>query len=320
MTRLLLAAVLVVTSAAAASLDLRRATVVAQSGSMPATVLVEEVEKRTGVRLPLATALPGDSPAIVITTKPGLKPEGYRLQVDHSAVRLTGADPRGALFAVGHLLRKLDWGKGSLSIEGPLDITTAPAYPIRGHQLGYRAQANSYDAFTIPQFEQYIRELTYFGVNSIENIPLEDDRPTAVMKVPRREMNRAISEICYRYGLDYWAWIPAVFDLKDQQKRTSFLGEIESFLRDSKEFTGFFFPGGDPGSNPPDLVLPFLADVARVMHPIHPKARVWLSLQWFNPKQVDDIYAWIDRERPTWLGGLVAGPSSPPIPATRRRL
>ncbi len=328
MTRVFAAVALLVTSAAASPLDLRRATVVVRAGSLPiaektaATVLVEEVEKRTGIRLPVSTARPANTPAIVLGSGSGngLRPEGYRLRADQSAVRLEGADGRGALYAVGGLLRKLECAQGQLSLETPLDITTAPAYPIRGHQLGYRAQANSYDALTIPQFEQYIRELTFFGLNSVEGIPLEDDRPTAVMKVPRRQMNRAISEICYRYGLDYWAWIPAVIDLKDQQKRTKLLGDIESFLRDSKEFTGFFFPGGDPGSNPPELVLPFLTDVAKLMKPIHPRAKVWLSLQWFNPKQVDDIYGWIDREQPTWLGGLVAGPSSPPIPITRRRL
>ncbi|MCC7499628.1 MAG: hypothetical protein IT160_18750 [Bryobacterales bacterium] len=328
MLRIVLAAALVASGAAASTLDLHRATVVVRSGDIPiaektaATVLVQEVEKRTGIRLAVSTAQPATGPAILIRSgsTPDIKPEGYRLVTDGPLVRLVGADGRGALYAVGRLLRSLDYGKGTLTLETPVDIATAPVYPIRGHQLGYRTQANSYDAFTIAQFEQYIRELTFFGLNSVEGIPLEDDRPTPVMKVPRREMNRAISEICYRYGLDYWAWIPAVIDLNDQQKRTQLLADIRTFLVDSKEFTGFFVPGGDPGSNPPELVLPFLADVARVMKPIHPRAKVWLSLQWFKPKQVDEIYAWIDRERPAWLGGLVAGPSSPPVPVTRRRL
>jgi hypothetical protein len=36
--------------------------------------------------------------------------------------------------------------------------------------------------------------------------------------------------------------------------------------------------------------------------------------------QIDDVYQYIDEHKPSWLGGLVAGPSSPPIPQTRRRL
>lgn len=328
MIRLVLAAALVAAGGAASPLNLRQATVVVRPGSIPiaektaATVLVEEVEKRTGIHLPVATARPSTGPTIVLSSggEYGLQPEGYRLATAGSHVRLEAASGRGVLYGVGALLRKLDYGRGTLSLATPLDTTTSPAYPIRGHQLGYRAQANSYDAFTVAQFEQYIRELTFFGVNSVEGIPIEDDRPTPVMKVPRREMNRAISDICYRYGLDYWAWIPAVIDLRDRQKRAGLLRKIDTFLHDSKEFTGFFFPGGDPGSNPPELVLPFLADVARIMRPVHPRAKVWLSLQWFTPEQVDSIYAWIDREQPAWLGGLVAGPSSPPAAITRRRL
>ena len=227
---------------------------------------------------------------------------------------------RGVLFGVGHLLRKLNWSKGRLSLSAPLDVATSPAYPIRGHQLGYRPQANSYDAWDVAQFEHYIRELTFFGVNSIEAIPFHDDRQSPVMKISRREMNRALSEICYRYGLDYWAWIPADFDLKDTSKRAAMLARIEEFFRDSKEFTGFFFPGGDPGSNPPELVLAFLEDVAKRMTPIHPKARIWLSLQGFHGPQVDTVFEYIEKNRPAWLGGLVAGPSSPPIQATRVRL
>ena len=54
------------------------------------------------------------------------------------------------------------------------EIATSPAYPIRGHQLGYRNTANSWDAWTVDQYEQYIRELALFGSNCIENIPFQD--------------------------------------------------------------------------------------------------------------------------------------------------
>src|SRR5207247_1151060 len=135
---------------------------------------------------------PATEPAIAITSQPQVaewkretpsrkkeaesRPEGYRLFVEQktAAVWIIGADLRGTLFGVGRLLREIDWAPGSLSLAAPLDVATAPVYPIRGHQLGYRAQANSYDAWDAKQFEQYIRELTYFGANSIEAIPFQD--------------------------------------------------------------------------------------------------------------------------------------------------
>ena len=308
------------------SADLTRAVVVVRPGVLPeaertaAIVLVEEVEKRTGIRMASATAMPVGQPAIVLTTQT-YRPEGYRLALEANGnVRIAGGDARGVLFGVGGLLRALDYAPGRLSLEGPLDVTTAPASPIRGHQLGYRATANSWDAWTIPQFEQYIRELALFGVNSIENIPFQDAKSSPLMKVPRREMNRAMSEICRRYGLDYWVWTPASFDLNDATRRAALLAQFDELFADSPTLTGVFVPGGDPGDNPPGLVMALLEDIARRMKPIHPRAKLWLSLQGFNAQKEEAVYRYLEERQPEWLGGLVAGPSSPPIVRTRQRL
>ncbi len=324
----------------AASVDLSRAAVVIRSGEVPeaertaASVLVEEVEKRTGVRLNISTAMPKGAPAIILASRQGtpdpraaspeLRPEGYRLSVDTSgaapSVRIEGADPRGVLFGVGAFLRRMDWGRGKLGIDGNVSITTSPASPIRGHQLGYRSTANSWDAWTVPQFEQYIRELVLYGVNSIENIPQQDARQNPLMKVSRRDMNRAMSAICRKYGLDYWVWTPAEIGLDDAAKRAELLTRFEEVFEDSAVLTGVFVPGGDPGHNPPELLLPLLEDVAPRLAKRHPKAKIWLSLQGFNAQREEAVYRYIEEKQPPWLGGLVAGPSSPPIARTRQRL
>ncbi len=328
-------------AAASPSLDLSGAAIVVRSGPLTevertaATVLVEEVGKRTGLRLGVFTGFRATGPSIVVSTiegaprregvtLPRLRPEGYLLRVDssgsHPVVWIIGADPRGVLYGVGAFLRKMDWANGRLAIQTDLSIATAPASPIRGHQLGYRSTANSWDAWTVAQFDQYIRELALFGVNSIENIPYQDPRDNPLMKVPRREMNRAMSAICRRYGLDYWVWTPADIDLADAAKRTALLARFDELFADSVELTGVFVPGGDPGNNPPELVMPLLEEIARRMAPKHPKARVWLSLQGFDSKKEEAVYNFIERNLPSWLGGLVAGPSSPPIARTRHRL
>ena len=257
-----------------------------------ATVLIEELEARTGIRLKTTSTWTAEKTAIAITSEmvvpawgvevpvsdtpngPETRPEGFRLFVDkHNVVWVVGQGPRGSLYGVGALLRQLDWDAGKATIPADVDLATAPCYPIRGHQLGFRTQANSWDAWTPAQFDQYIRELALFGINSVENIPFQDDRPTPVMKVSRREMNRRMSEICARYGLDYWVWTPADYDLADAEARARALDDHEKLYRECKELTGVFFPGGDPGDNPPDLVLPFLEDIADRLLPQHPEAR-----------------------------------------------
>jgi hypothetical protein len=216
--------------------------------------------------------------------------------------------------------RALRWGPGRAAIPTDTEVATAPRYAIRGHQLGYRQQANSYDGWDDRQFDQYIRELALFGNNSIEGIPLQDSRVSPLMPLTREVMNRRISESCARYDLDYWLWIPAELDLRDQPRRTAELERVDALFKGLPRLDAIFFPGGDPGNNPPEFVIPYLRDMAVRLARTHPRAKIWLSLQWFDKKGIDAVYAWIERDQPAWLGGLVAGPSSPPLDETRRRL
>ena len=61
--------------------------------------------------------------------------------------------------------------EGQITLAADLNIETAPKYPLRGHQLGYRPKTNSYDAWTVELWEQYIRDLAVFGTNAIELMP-----------------------------------------------------------------------------------------------------------------------------------------------------
>lgn len=256
---------------------------------------------------------------VVIQVARDLTPESFRVTQKGETLALDAADKAGALFGVGHLLRHLALSESGAVLLGGAHTET-PAMPLRGHQLGYRAQANSYDAWTVEQFEQHIVELAFFGTNMIENIPFQDDRPLVNTKVPRREMNRAMSAICEKYGLQYWVWTPADFDLKERDKAEAQLDQYEELYVDCPRLDGVFFPGGDPGDNPPELVMPYLGEVAARLAKHHPQARIWMSVQGFSLRQIDYVYDWIRANRPKWLGGLVAGPSSPTIQSMRRQL
>jgi hypothetical protein len=325
------------------SLDLTSATLVVREEApqverTAADVLVEEIERRAGVSWRVGTEwstqgwsvalFSGEETALRGVPVPdGLraeKAESYAIWTDSSlserpVLWIRGSDPRGALFGVGRLLRNLICRPGSVRLTAPLNLVSAPCYPIRGHQMGYRATANSYDAWSPAQYERYIRELAIFGCNSVENIPFQDARPT-VNPYPRNQMNADLSRICQRYGLDYWIWVPADFDLRDAQRRAEALREHEALFRDCPALSGVFVPGGDPGDNPAELVIAYIQEMSRLLRPLHPDARIWLSMQGFAGSQQDRVYQWIQEERPDWFGGLVAGPSSPPLPEMRARL
>jgi hypothetical protein len=262
---------------------------------------------------------------------PGMKdypgnpqPEGYRLFTEANRGKnilwIIGADARATVFGVGHLLRTAVLTDNQAYFEQPLDVATSPKQSVRGHQLGYRNTANSYDAWDVQQYDQYIRELVLFGTNAIENIPFQDDDGSVHMPVPREEMNIRMSEICAAYDIDYWIWTPATFDLKDTEKRMAMLDTHEDFYKACPRLDQIFFPGGDPGHNHPSEVMPFLKDLSERLVRHHPDAGIWISLQGFSAEQIDYFYDYLDQNEPNWLRGVVSGPSSPSVAGTRHRL
>ncbi|MFM8931732.1 MAG: hypothetical protein ACKOS8_07645, partial [Gemmataceae bacterium] len=329
-----------------ASIDLSQAVVVTRPGKLPAaeavasTVLLEEIAKRTGVSLKTTSQWPaGDSPVIALAItetenpwadqitgpKPSTKPESFSIAVSANGgqrprVDVLGRDGRGVLFGVGRLLRALELGKGKVKLGHRFVAQESPDVPIRGHQIGYRARANSWDAWTVAQFDQHFRELAIFGANCVENIPFEDNDPSPHFKLPRDEMNLRFAELCDRYDLDHWVWVPVQIKLPAPQGEQEFLARQEAFYKACKRLDAVFVPGGDPGDNHSKDLVPFLEKMAASVARHHPKAKVWLSLQGFKKADIDHFYAYVDDKKPDWLGGVVMGPSSPPLEETRNRL
>ena len=329
----------------AQSLSLKNATILV-SPSVPVPmretapkVLTEEINKRTQQLLKPAAAWPktGVTVAMALSSDRELfgkalparkagdaaetRAEGFRVVVDGQTLWIIGADARGVLFGTGWVLRHLEMSAGNALLALTTDVATAPVYPIRGHQLGYRHTANSYDAWTVGQFDQYFRELAIFGTNAVEGIPFhEDEKPNPHFKIPASEMRVKMGELCQQYDLDYWVWTPVTFELTDADKRAAELRLHEEFYKKCPRLDHIFVPGGDPGDNHPRLVLPFLKDLHQLLTKYHPKAKVWVSLQGFSVEQTDYFYRYLAENSPDWLQGVVSGPGSPPMAETRFRL
>lgn len=322
----------------AAMIDFTNAVIVVTDAALPleakaASVLQEEIYKRVGKTLNIQPAPPaGDQPIILLgqqenvqrryktiltgmppTEQPG--PEGFSLSVverPRPVTAVIGADPRGVFYGVGRLLRKMELRRGSILIPADLTLTSTPANPLRGHQLGHRPKTNAYDAWTPEIYDQYIRELALFGSNTIEIVPpiTDDQYLNEHMKLPPLEMMAKLSEIIDSYGMDVWIWYPNMGDdFVSKTGRQSEMAERHEVFSALKRIDHILVPGGDPGNLHPDEFFPWMDLVAPVLNQYHPNAKIWVSPQAMHPTRewLRSFYEYVN-DKPDWLGGVAFAP------------
>jgi hypothetical protein len=342
---LFLCAALVATHASAragdGAVDLSRAVVVTPPGlsgpeNKAVLLLLDEVEKRTQIRWQRSERWPAEAVPVVAvgqatalrafsnhlkipagnTASQQLPAEGYRVQTISAApapvVQVAGNDARGVLFGVGRLLRALLMRKNSVLLPAGFEAVSAPRYPLRGHQLGYRPKTNSYDGWDLPQWEQYIRDLAVFGTNAIELIPPRSDDAADSPHFPRPqlEMMVGMSRLCAEYGLDVWIWFPALDkDYSDPKTVERALAEWGHVFAHLPRIDAVFVPGGDPGHTQPRHLMALLEKQSEVLHKHHPAASMWVSPQGFDPEWMREFLD-ILRTEPSWLGGVAYGPGT----------
>ncbi|MCP5520155.1 MAG: hypothetical protein H7A46_01240 [Verrucomicrobiales bacterium] len=323
------------------ALDLTKAVVVhSPTLSRPerkaVALLLDEVEKRAHLRWPEESDWPEDGRPVIALGQtsawPGfagpfagttgtavpihhLKPEGFHLSAavtaTASGVLLVSHDTRGVLFGVGHLLRHLDMSPGHVALPDNFAVTTAPRYPLRGHQLGYRPKTHSYDAWNLAQWEQYYRDLIVFGANAVELMPprTDDDADSPHFPLPPLDMLVGMSQLADDYDLDVWIWYPAMDpDYADPATVAFALREWRQVFEQLPRLDAVFVPGGDPGHTAPRTLMALLKLQAASLREVHPEAQMWVSPQSFDRAWLDEFIGILRHENPDWLSGVVFGP------------
>jgi hypothetical protein len=334
-------------------IDLSNAVVVAPASlsvreRKAVQVLVEEVEKRTQLSLPVAATLkPENSSAIAVSSAESLRemsselpaallsksdqtvsPEGYRLRTatrsNGTVVLVEGADERGVLYGIGGLLRSLRMTKNHAVLPAPLDVVTAPKYRLRGHELCYRPKTNAYDAWGVPIWDQYIRDLAIFGTNAIELVPpRSDDAPDSPhFPLPPLKMTAEQSRIADEYGLDVWIWYPAMDrDYLDPNTVEFAVKEWGEVFKALPRLDAVYVPGGDPGETRPKYLMALMEKQTENLHRYHPHAQMWTSIQGFRDSWVSEFFDIVYRDQPRWLSGIVYAPQTRmDLPTLRKRV
>ena len=320
-------------------IDLTKAVIVVPDGlsgpeNKATRLLVEEVRNRSGLEWDVSLRWPkSEVPVIAVgparlfdtfphelkeqlpSLTPGNTKEGYVIQTSAAGkapplLAVIGNDERGVLFGVGRLLRELRLARSRAGLAGGLNLASAPKYPLRGHQLGYRPKTNSYDAWDAAQWERYIRDLAVFGTNAIELLPprSDDAADSPHFPLPPLEMMTKMSQIAADYGLDVWIWYPAMdADYSNPRTVEHALAEWAEVFQKLPRIDAVFVPGGDPGHTRPGPLMALLEKQTANLQRFHPNAQMWVSPQSFSQAWLDEFLA-ILRAEPTWLSGVVYGP------------
>ena len=228
------------------------------------------------------------------------------------ATVLSANSSRGELFAMGWLLRKLEVTNGQPGLPKFQAFTSAPDRPVRGYQLGYRMKNNTYDSWTLAQFQQQMLDLAVFGLNTMQVIsPVSDDDPVSpLFHASALDTVVGLSRLSKEYGLRYDLFYPEMAkDYKDPKQVEAELVQFEALVRKLPLLNSIHVPGGDPGNTAPEVLFPLLEQEAAILHRYHPRATVWVSAQGFTAERYQRFYA-LMATRPRYIDGIFFGPQS----------
>jgi hypothetical protein len=331
---------------AVAPLDLSSASIIIDEPASPrarvyAQMLSDEVFKRVFVRWPIATngaERPAHSVPIHLATASPLEvdrsaraPEGYELTVGADGVVVRGTDQRGLLYGVGRLIRTMNLTMTenyfharvtTLEVASPLSVASAPDRPMRGIQFGYRPKTNSYDGLTPELFEQYIVDLSMFGLNQAELIPHSfDDSPYSPhFGLSHTQMNIAMSAICDKYGINVSLWYPACNpaeighgcpkgNYRNKTVMDAATADYHTTLSGLPRVDTVFINAGDPGGQSPDDLVMITQAARKILTQYHPHADTWICPQDWVEK---DFARWNELiampGTKDWLAGTIYGP------------
>lgn len=272
----------------------------------------------------LAERLPGfrntanaDEFTLMFSVSPELGKEQYRIACGPRSLTVYAASLRGFIYAVGRFLRKCEFRNGDVLIPETLPGFFSPDKTIRGHQLGYRHCANTYDAWNKADFRRYSLELMYFGMNTVEHIPkTNDDPPAPLMKHDENELLREVSLDADALDLDVSLWIP-----NDTADLAASLKKRKEIFENTPRINAVFIPGSDPGDLPAGDLKTHCLAIARLLHETHPDAKLWVSAQAPHnaPGWGESFLEQFSSVPEQEVAGVITGPNHAFDPDTLRR-
>ncbi len=243
---------------------------------------------------------------IVLECAPFDEKDAFRISEENGRYVFSAKGIRGLLYAVGRFLRKTVYRDGKCSLVCDIRGEYRPVKPVRGHQVGYRPTANSYEAWDEEQYRRYYLDMMYFGANTVEHIP--GDRKSernALMKYSSSEMCAIALRIADGLDLDVSLWMP-----NSEETDEEAIANKEPVFAAVPRIDAVFIPGSDPGDLPADRLFRRAGILSETLKKYHPDTKIWISAQspHDSPDWGDAFIREVEKE-PDFLCGVIQGPN-----------
>jgi len=254
-------------------------------------------------------------------------PEGFLLRMlpggDNGLLIAAGMDDRGCLYAVGEILRRIHCRSGILEIPEDTGIRTAPAFEVRGTQIGQSSVARrlaKVRSWTREETERAVLDYALAGANIF---PMPDTgmydffRSFGLMILGGFGANTAGTEIPPEWEAQESIGRKGYVCLSVPEARQYMLEKCERQFRSSPDYDLVKFHGGDGGGcecdrcNPYGLVfIKLVEEMAGIIHKYHPRTKIYFTNQKFDNEDDNAIFAYLQEEPRDWLWGWGYGPGS----------
>lgn len=243
----------------------------------------------------------------------------YTIENAENGITIKAVGIRGFIYGIGMFLRKLEPHGNAVHLIQDISGDYSPYMQIRGHQLGWRTTANSYEAWTTDEYIQYIKELMFFGCNVFEHVVFKDRPQTnPLMKYSSdREFIKECSEKAKKLDIDVSYWYP-----HSDNELSESIKEREEFFSEVTNAQIYFPPSSDPGDFEAADSIKRTCEIAKAIRKHHPDIKTFPSAQ--SP---DGFGKWGDdfieemKKLPEEIDGIITGPNcAMPLHELRERL
>lgn len=251
-------------------------------------------------------------------------PEGFLLRwTGKNRLLIAGIDDRGCLYAVGELLRQIQFDKGSIVFPEKLDIRTAPAFEIRGTQYGQSHIAKSLAHvrdWTDEETQRVILDYALAGANIFASNPgpmFDFIKSYGLMTKGGFGANTAGESVPKEWNASESIGRTGYVCLSVPEARKYMLNKCELYFKNCPTFDIISFHGGDGGGCECDRCNPYgltfiklVEEMAGIIHHYHPDTRIMFTNQKFDNEDDNVIFEYL-REKPRkWLWAWGYGPGS----------